>query len=82
MKGQNDVMKKKVDECEFLIQKAQKKTTLTDDIAKQLATFVIYSFPFKNLYSVSISLFFIYRSTSLKIWKTSISRVLMSYWIK
>lgn len=34
VKKQNDLIKKKVDECEFIVQKAQKKTTLTDDLAK------------------------------------------------
>jgi hypothetical protein len=37
IKKQNDIMKKKVDECEFIVQKAQKKTSTTDDLAKQLA---------------------------------------------
>ena len=30
-------MRKKVDECEFLIQKAQKKTLSVDDVSRQLS---------------------------------------------
>lgn len=37
IKRQNDIMKKKVDEIEFIMQKAQKKTSTTDDLAKQIA---------------------------------------------
>jgi hypothetical protein len=36
IKRQNDIMRKKVDECEFIVQKAQKKTSTTDDLAKQM----------------------------------------------
>ncbi len=37
VQGQADVLQRKVDECEFIIQNAQKKTTATDDLAKQLS---------------------------------------------
>ena len=37
VKKQNEVMRKKVDECEFLIQKAQKKTLSVDDVSRQLS---------------------------------------------
>lgn len=37
VQAQTDVLQRKVDECEFVIQKAQKKTTATDDLAKQLS---------------------------------------------
>lgn len=36
------LLRKKLDECEFIVQKAQKKTTNTDDLAKQLANLVQY----------------------------------------
>ncbi len=35
-----DLLKRKLDECEFVVQKAQKKTTNTDDLARQLASMV------------------------------------------
>ncbi len=37
VKRQTEIMRKKVDECEFLIQKAQKKTLAVDDVSRQVA---------------------------------------------
>ncbi len=34
VKKQTEIMRKKVDECEFLIQKAQKKTLSVDDLSR------------------------------------------------
>ena len=41
VQAQTDVLQRKVDECEFVIQKAQKKTTAVDDLQKQLSNLVI-----------------------------------------
>ena len=38
---QTEIMQRKVDECEFIVQKAQKKTTSVDDVAKQLSQLVM-----------------------------------------
>ncbi len=35
-KKQNDVIKKKIDECEFVIHKAQKKTASQEDVHKKI----------------------------------------------
>ena len=37
VKKQTETMRKKVDECEFLIQKAQKKTLSVDDLSRQIS---------------------------------------------
>lgn len=41
-------MRKKVDECEFIMQKAQKKTSTTDDLAKQFAQMELKLRQFEN----------------------------------
>lgn len=38
---QTEIMQRKVDECEFIVQKAQKKSTSVDDVAKQLSQLVM-----------------------------------------